>query len=110
MGTLLAATPPQTLYVTVRRDELRALKDERDQLQKKVAHFDDSTMEYTCDYNRCSMYIIYNRGIQTRTVVKSIYTKYKFPKIHHATSIRMFPPPQPVVVAPATSDSEQTAG
>ncbi len=38
MGTLLPATPPQTLYVTVRRDELRELKEERDQLQKKVAH------------------------------------------------------------------------
>ncbi|MGC1331805.1 DUF6026 family protein, partial [Pseudomonas sp.] len=25
-------------YVTVRRDELRELKEERDQLQKKVAH------------------------------------------------------------------------
>jgi len=38
MGTLLAASPPQTLYVSIRRDELRQLKDERDQLQKKVAH------------------------------------------------------------------------
>ncbi|WP_081492657.1 DUF6026 family protein [Pseudomonas sp. M47T1] len=38
MGTLLPATPTQTLYVTVRRDELRELKEERDQLQKKVAH------------------------------------------------------------------------
>lgn len=38
MGTLLPATPPQTLYVTVRRDELRELKEERDRLQKKVAH------------------------------------------------------------------------
>ncbi|WAH56782.1 DUF6026 family protein [Pseudomonas silvicola] len=38
MGTLLPATRPQTLYVTVRRDELRELKEERDQLQKKVAH------------------------------------------------------------------------
>jgi hypothetical protein len=38
MGTLLPATPPQTLYVTVRRDELRELKKERDQLQQKVAH------------------------------------------------------------------------
>jgi hypothetical protein len=28
--------PPQTLYVTVRRDELRQLKDERDQLQQEV--------------------------------------------------------------------------
>ncbi|WP_455925291.1 DUF6026 family protein [Pseudomonas putida] len=38
MGTLLPATRPQTLYVTVRRDELRELKEERDQLQQKVAH------------------------------------------------------------------------
>jgi len=37
MGTVLPATAPQTLYVTVRRDELRQLKEERDQLQKKVA-------------------------------------------------------------------------
>ncbi|UNM22871.1 hypothetical protein K0P33_18185 [Pseudomonas sp. ArH3a] len=28
--------PPQTLYVSVRRDELRQLKDERDQLQQEV--------------------------------------------------------------------------
>ncbi|MFA7943589.1 DUF6026 family protein [Pseudomonas brenneri] len=28
--------PPQTLYVTVRRDELRQLKDEREQLQQEV--------------------------------------------------------------------------
>ncbi|MBA1256279.1 hypothetical protein G7021_26855 [Pseudomonas carnis] len=28
--------PPQTLYVTLRRDELRQLKDERDQLQQEV--------------------------------------------------------------------------
>ncbi|WP_162839866.1 MULTISPECIES: DUF6026 family protein [Pseudomonas] len=28
--------PPQTLYVTVRRDELRQLKDQRDQLQQEV--------------------------------------------------------------------------
>jgi hypothetical protein len=29
--------PPQTLYVTVRRDELRQLKDERDQLKQEGA-------------------------------------------------------------------------
>ncbi|WLH92676.1 DUF6026 family protein [Pseudomonas sp. FP453] len=28
--------PPQTLYVTVRRDELRQLKNEREQLQQEV--------------------------------------------------------------------------
>ncbi|MGH8418218.1 MAG: DUF6026 family protein [Pseudomonas sp.] len=37
MGNVLPASVPQTLYVTVRRDELRQLKEERDQLQKKVA-------------------------------------------------------------------------
>jgi ribosomal protein L29 len=30
--------PPQTLYVTIRRDELRQLKDERDQLKQELAH------------------------------------------------------------------------
>lgn len=38
MGTVLPATAPQTLYVTIRRDELRQLKEEREQLQNKVAH------------------------------------------------------------------------
>jgi hypothetical protein len=38
MRTVLPAIAPQTLYVTIRRDELRAIKDEREQLQKKVAH------------------------------------------------------------------------
>lgn len=38
MGTVLPALAPQTLYVTIRRDELRKLKEEREQLQKKVAH------------------------------------------------------------------------
>lgn len=38
MGTLLAAHQPQTLYVSIRRDELERLKDEREQLQNKVAH------------------------------------------------------------------------
>ena len=33
MGTVQAARPAQTLYVTIRRDELRQLKDERDQLK-----------------------------------------------------------------------------
>lgn len=36
MGTLMPATPTQTLYVTVRRDELRQMKDERDQLRQQV--------------------------------------------------------------------------
>lgn len=38
MGTVLPAPTPQTLYVTVRRDELRKLKEEREHLQNKVAH------------------------------------------------------------------------
>jgi ribosomal protein L29 len=29
--------PPQTLYVTIRRNELRQLKDERDQLKQELA-------------------------------------------------------------------------
>ena len=37
MGTLMPATPTQTLDVSVRRDELRKLKDERDQLRQQVA-------------------------------------------------------------------------
>ncbi|HEK1690919.1 hypothetical protein D3C81_1561710 [compost metagenome] len=37
MGTLMPATPTQTLYVSVRRDELRKLKDERDQLRQQIA-------------------------------------------------------------------------
>ncbi|GAB7529304.1 DUF6026 family protein [Pseudomonas sp. 3A(2025)] len=37
MGTVLPALAPQTLYVTIRRDELRALKEERAQLQHQLA-------------------------------------------------------------------------
>jgi hypothetical protein len=37
MGTVHTALPPQTLYVTIRRDELRQLKDERDQLKQELA-------------------------------------------------------------------------
>ncbi len=36
MSTAQMTRPPQTLYVTLRRDELRQLKDERDQLQHEV--------------------------------------------------------------------------
>ena len=36
MSTAQMTRPPQTLYVTIRRDELRQLKDERDQLQQEV--------------------------------------------------------------------------
>ncbi|KAA0983804.1 hypothetical protein FQ192_28960 [Pseudomonas sp. ANT_J12] len=37
MDTIVTARPPQTLYVTIRRDELRQLKDERDTLKHQVA-------------------------------------------------------------------------
>jgi hypothetical protein len=37
MGTVQTALPAQTLYVTIRRDELRHLKDERDQLKQELA-------------------------------------------------------------------------
>ncbi|MGF6108543.1 hypothetical protein HKK52_05235 [Pseudomonas sp. ADAK2] len=37
MDTIVTARPPQTLYVTIRRDELRQLKDERDTLKNQVA-------------------------------------------------------------------------
>lgn len=46
MGTLLPALAPQTLYVTIRRDELRLLKEERDQLQRKVAHLNLMLQQY----------------------------------------------------------------
>ena len=36
MSTAQMTRPPQTLYVTVRRDELRQLKEERDELQQEV--------------------------------------------------------------------------
>lgn len=38
MGTVLPSVVPQTLYVTIRRDELALLKEEREQLQQKVAN------------------------------------------------------------------------
>jgi len=41
MGTLMPATPTQTLYVTVRRDELRRLQDERDRLRQQVAQLNE---------------------------------------------------------------------
>jgi len=37
MSTAQMTRPPQTLYVTLRRDELRQLKDERDQLKQELA-------------------------------------------------------------------------
>ncbi|WP_448120217.1 DUF6026 family protein [Pseudomonas veronii] len=36
MSTAQMTRPPQTLYVSIRRDELRQLKAERDQLQQEV--------------------------------------------------------------------------
>ena len=36
MSTAQMNRPLQTLYVTIRRDELRQLKDEREQLQQEV--------------------------------------------------------------------------
>lgn len=37
MGNVAVAKPVQTLYVTIRREELDDLKVERDQLKRKVA-------------------------------------------------------------------------
>lgn len=37
MGTVLPARPAQTLYITIRRDELRQLREEREQLLDQVA-------------------------------------------------------------------------
>ena len=37
MGTVLAVNAPQTLYVSIRRDELRQLKDDNEELQRQVA-------------------------------------------------------------------------
>ena len=36
MSTAQMTRQPQTLYVSVRRDELRQLKEQRDQLQQEV--------------------------------------------------------------------------
>ncbi|MBF8730558.1 MULTISPECIES: DUF6026 family protein [Pseudomonas] len=49
MGTLMPATPTQTLYVTVRRDELRRLKDERDQLRQQVAQLNQLLEQARCE-------------------------------------------------------------
>ncbi|WP_177336590.1 MULTISPECIES: DUF6026 family protein [unclassified Pseudomonas] len=38
MGTVHTALPAQTLYVTIRRDELRQLKDEHEQMKQELAH------------------------------------------------------------------------
>lgn len=41
MGALVRPTPAQTLYVSVRRDELRQLKAEREQLRQQVAELQE---------------------------------------------------------------------
>lgn len=45
MGTVIQAGHPQTLYVTMRRDELRELKDERDELKLQVAQLTSMLMQ-----------------------------------------------------------------
>ncbi|MFV3380435.1 MULTISPECIES: DUF6026 family protein [Pseudomonas] len=52
MGTLMPATPTQTLYVTVRRDELRRLKDERDQLRQQVAQLNQLLEQARCENDK----------------------------------------------------------
>ncbi|WP_431699991.1 DUF6026 family protein [Pseudomonas sp. BR20] len=51
MSTAQMTRPPQTLYVTLRRDELHQLKDERDQLQQEVmrlrAHIIQAQLDQT---------------------------------------------------------------
>ncbi|MNW10099.1 hypothetical protein D3C71_2072400 [compost metagenome] len=37
MGTVHAARPAQTLYVSIRRDELRQLKEEHELLKQELA-------------------------------------------------------------------------
>ncbi|MBD1554013.1 DUF6026 family protein [Pseudomonas typographi] len=37
MGTVIVANIPQTLYVTIRRDELNELKDQHAELKHEVA-------------------------------------------------------------------------
>ncbi|WP_017905553.1 DUF6026 family protein [Pseudomonas asplenii] len=44
MGTVAAVRPPQTLYVTIRRDELRQLQDERDALLLQVAQLREALL------------------------------------------------------------------
>lgn len=45
MGTVLQASQPQTLYVTIRRDELRDLRQERDELKHQVAYLTSMLMQ-----------------------------------------------------------------
>ncbi|WP_233630897.1 MULTISPECIES: DUF6026 family protein [unclassified Pseudomonas] len=49
MGTIMPATPTQTLYVTVRRDELRQLKDERDRLRAQVAQLNALLVQHSVE-------------------------------------------------------------
>lgn len=55
MGTLMPATPTQTLYVSVRRDELRKLKDERDQLLQQVAQLNRLLAQQRAEDNSVSL-------------------------------------------------------
>ncbi|MHC8305583.1 DUF6026 family protein [Pseudomonas sp. PB3P13] len=41
MDTQMTARPLQTLYVTIRRDELRQLREERELLMREVAHLQE---------------------------------------------------------------------
>ena len=41
MDTVMTARTPQTLYVTIRRDELRQLREERELLMRQVAHLQE---------------------------------------------------------------------
>ncbi|MBM3103586.1 hypothetical protein H8F21_19270 [Pseudomonas sp. P66] len=50
MGTLLPKMPPQTLYVTVHRDELRRLREERDQLLQQVAQLNQKLQQTQADH------------------------------------------------------------
>lgn len=45
MGTVLSANIPQTLYVSIRRDELRELKQQRDELKMKVAQLSSMLLQ-----------------------------------------------------------------
>ena len=49
MGTFIPASPPQTLYVQVRRDELQRLRDEREQLRQQVAQLNQLLQQARVD-------------------------------------------------------------
>ncbi|MDQ3202556.1 MAG: DUF6026 family protein [Pseudomonadota bacterium] len=46
MDNLMTARPLQTLYVTIRRDELRQLRDERELLMREVAHLQELLQQF----------------------------------------------------------------